>query len=664
MKNLRQLVIAGVLLVLAVILLTNLLLWMREADFIFKPKTYPQGNWHPVGPQPQEVWIAAPDGRKINGWYLPHQHPKAIILYLHGNAGNITDRYQEILKLHDTLDASVMIIDYPGYGKSQGVPEEKALIQAAELARAVLAQKASVSPQDIILLGRSLGTGVAVALAAHSGAKGVILISPFLSLADAVHDHYPILAARLVMHNQFDSMGKIPAYEGPLLVIHGVADEVIPISQGQALWSAARGPKQFVALGGVRHFDPLPDQAYQKIKQFIARLPIEASQKIKPIVILISIDGFRKAYLQQLKVPQLTQLAQDGVSAELLPVFPSVTFVNHYSIATGLYPEHHGILLNEFYAPDLKQYFTHQGHAPTANDPAWWKGEPIWVSAEKQGLLTASAFWPGTQARIAGFKPNYFQVYAEDSDPQIRAQQILHWLDLPSTKRPSLLMLYFENVDNAGHEFGPDADVVQEQAKRVDDALGSLIAGLKKRGLYQQVNIIIVSDHGMSSVDPTKVIDLLKYIKAQDLQAMTDHGAVMAIYPKPGKMAAVYQALKNAPEPMQVYRGAEIPAQYHYRFPGRTPPILCVAEEHAFILGSNRHIEKGIHGYDPRLEDMHGIFIAHGPAFKKGYSRPPFQNINIYALIAYLLHLRPAHTDGSLTTIEDVLIDSTGTDGR
>jgi predicted AlkP superfamily pyrophosphatase or phosphodiesterase len=376
---------------------------------------------------------------------------------------------------------------------------------------------------------------------------------------------------------------------------------------------------------------------------------------LKPTVILISIDGFKNNFLTQFPVPHLESLAKEGVHSPLLSVFPSVTFPNHYSIVTGLYPEHHGIMLNEFFAMDIKEPFTHHGHAPFVTDPRWWKGEPIGVTAQKQGQRTASAFWPSSQFAIEGVKPTYFRAFAEDGNPKQRVQQILQWLDLPEAKRPTLLLLYFENVDNAGHNAGPDSAPERQAAIQVDKSIGDLLLGLKKRGIASSVDIVLVSDHGMSQVDPKKVIDLMKFIPKNDLITIANEGAIVGVYPKPGRLDAVYQVLKDAKAPMSVYRGSDLSPELHYQYPGRTPPIICVADEQAFILGRDRVLQNGTHGYDPQIESMQGIFIAEGPAFKVDYSRAAFQNINIYVLLTKLLGLTPAKNDGSIEAIRDIL---------
>lgn len=373
------------------------------------------------------------------------------------------------------------------------------------------------------------------------------------------------------------------------------------------------------------------------------------------IVIVISIDGFKNDYLKQLSIPNLQHLMKTGVHAPLISVFPSSTFPNHFSIATGLYPEHHGIMLNEFLASDIKEPFDHAGHDPKVTSPNWWLGEPIWVTAEKQRLITASIDWPGAEYVIKDRKPSYIRRFVEDGSPDERIDATLHYLELPVRTRPRLIMLYFENVDNAGHEFGPDSNQVRDAARRVDNAIGKLIKGLQATGAYSSTNLIIVSDHGMTSIDKTKIINLKKFVPPQNLDVVVGEGAVVGVYPKPGKLDAVYQALKSSREPMSVYLSSKIPANLHYRNAKRTPPIVVLAKEHAFILGTSNKLEEGVHGYNPMLVSMRGIFIANGPAFKSGYEKAAFRNIHLYNLIAYLLEVKPSRNDGSLMAVKRVL---------
>jgi predicted AlkP superfamily pyrophosphatase or phosphodiesterase len=392
----------------------------------------------------------------------------------------------------------------------------------------------------------------------------------------------------------------------------------------------------------------------------IAGFKLCASNQLKntndqPTVIVISIDGFKNDYLDHLSVPNLQHLIKTGVHAPLISVFPSSTFPNHVSIATGLYPEHHGIMLNEFLAFDIKEPFGHIGHDPKVSSSNWWLGEPIWVTAQKQGQVTASIDWPGAEYVIKDRKPSYIRRFVEDGNPDDRVKATLQYLKLPAKTRPRLIMLYFENVDNAGHEFGPDSKQVRVAATRVDNAIGKLIEGLKAQGIFSSTDLIIVSDHGMTDIDNTKIINLRKFVFRQDLVAVTGEGTVVGVYPKTGRLHRVYHALKSSHEPIDIYLSSKMPEDLHYSNAKRTPPIVVVAKEHAFILGSSNKVEKGAHGYNPTLASMKGIFIASGPAFKSDYEKTAFRNIHLYSLIAYLLDLKPTQNDGSLVAVKNVL---------
>ena len=271
MTPLKKIVI-GIIIIILIPFLLALDLWLYERYFIFNPKIYPAGNWHPVGIVPIDVWLKSVDGTRIHGWYLPYKNPKAIILYLQGNKGNVTDSYPELVKLHNRLHASVMVFDYRGFGRSEGKPEEKLIANDAEMARDWLAHKEHIRPDEVILLGRSLGGAVAVDLASRLGAKGLILIGTFLSLPDIVSYHYPIPFVRRIMHNQFDNIHKIVNYRGPLLVIHGDADELVPLEHGKKLFAAAPGPKTFYQIPGGKHFSPLTKEVYQVIGKFVTKI--------------------------------------------------------------------------------------------------------------------------------------------------------------------------------------------------------------------------------------------------------------------------------------------------------------------------------------------------------------------------------------------------------
>lgn len=388
---------------------------------------------------------------------------------------------------------------------------------------------------------------------------------------------------------------------------------------------------------------------------------------LKPTVILVSIDGFHPAYLDRYPVPTLSMLARQGVRARwMTPVYPSLTFPNHYSIATGLYPDRHGIVGNNIYDPKFKQTFSLSKREEVQNG-RWWLGEPIWVTAEKQGQRAAAFFFPGTEAEIGGMRPSRWKTYDEKIPNSERVDAVLSWLDLPVTERPTLILTYFSDVDHAGHESGPDSEGVRQAVAEVDGALTRLVDGLKSRKIFERVNIIVVSDHGMARIDPSKVVLLDDYFDPKQAEAVVWNGASVNIFPKPGMEQAIYSALKSkAPPDMTVYRRQETPARFHYGRSGRIGDIVVMADEGWTIASRERYREparaanggviyRGAHGYDNRLESMRAIFIAHGPAFKQSQVVEPFESVDVYNVMAEILGLKPASNDGGHAAARTVL---------
>ncbi|HEY4759383.1 MAG TPA: alpha/beta hydrolase [Thermoguttaceae bacterium] len=242
-----------------------------EESFIFFPSRYPEGDWRPQGLSFEDAYFQAADGTKLHGWYVPHDSPKAVILFCHGNAGNITHRADILEELND-IGASVLIFDYRGYGRSQGKPSEKGVLADARAARAWLAKREKIPEKNVVVMGESIGGAVAVDLAAKDGAKGLVLISTFTNLPELAAYHYPIFPVRLLMRSQFDSVGLIAKYKGPLLQMHGDVDTIVPIKFGRKLFEAANEPKQFLVIHNHDHNDPLPQKFYTALKTFLEKL--------------------------------------------------------------------------------------------------------------------------------------------------------------------------------------------------------------------------------------------------------------------------------------------------------------------------------------------------------------------------------------------------------
>lgn len=392
----------------------------------------------------------------------------------------------------------------------------------------------------------------------------------------------------------------------------------------------------------------------------------KAITDLRPTVVLVSIDGFRYDYLEKYQPPNLKSLARDGVQAKwMTPSFPSKTFPNHYTIATGLYPQNNGIVENSVYDKDTGVTFSMSNREEVQNG-RWWLGEPIWITAEKQGQKTAPYFWPGSEAKISGTWPTYWMPYDGKVTDDARVDTVLSWLDLPLEKRPTFLTLYFSDVDNAGHEFSPDSTETRDAVLKVDNELGRLIDGLKARGIFSQINLIIVSDHGMATQDPKNTIILDELFDTNLAVKVLWTAEIVGIFPKEGKEDAIFNALKaKLPAHAKVYRKAEMPERFHYSNSPRIAPLLVLPDEGWTLTTKERFEEakakgrsnrlRGGHGYDNGLTSMRAIFIAHGSAFKKGVVIEPFENVQVYNVMTKILGLKPAPNDGNDSVVNAAL---------
>jgi len=378
-------------------------------------------------------------------------------------------------------------------------------------------------------------------------------------------------------------------------------------------------------------------------------------------VILISMDGFRWDYTERTDTPNFDFLIENGVRAEsLIPVFPSFTFPNHLSIATGLYPENHGIVSNTMYDEVFDAWYTIGEGSESVTESRWYEGEPIWVTAEKQGKVTATYFWPGSEAEINGERPTYWYVFNVSTSNETILDQVLAWLDLLESERPIFITAYFNDANYWGHRLGPEAVEMDTVIQGLDVDLGRLIAGLTVRDLLDKVNIIVTADHGMVEIDRDRMIFLDDYINLSDV-TMVGWSPIAAIIPNEGLEESIYQSLVDAHPRFSVYKKGETPEHLHYRNHRRITPIIGIADEgwsistRSYYTNNPEAYTGGTHGYDPVFQSVHGIFLAYGPAFKDGLSVPSFQNIHIYELIANVLSIEPTVTDGSLDSVSAML---------
>ncbi len=396
------------------------------------------------------------------------------------------------------------------------------------------------------------------------------------------------------------------------------------------------------------------------VQAAVAQSPVN---DLKPTVILISLDGFRYDYLDKYNPPTLQQLAKDGVRAKwMIPSFPTKTFPNHYTIATGLYPEHHGIVENNVY--DYGEVFT-MSKLDQVQNPRWWWGEPIWVTAEKQGQRAASYFFVGSGTEIAGKYPSFWRTYNGRVPPEMRVDKVLSWLDKPASERPTMITLYFSDTDDAGHEFGPDAEETKYAAWNVDRYISRLMDGLKARKIDKKVNLIIVSDHGMAPVNVRNATFLDDYFDFDLADKILWTNEIVQIFPKSGKLDAIYDKIKNIAH-TNCWKKADIPARLHYNEGRRIAPIVCSSDEGWATTNHKRYDDwikdlddstqtRGAHGYDNRYQSMMATFIAHGEAFRKGYVAEPFENVEVYNLMCKILNLKPANNDGDLDHVRKML---------
>ena len=376
-------------------------------------------------------------------------------------------------------------------------------------------------------------------------------------------------------------------------------------------------------------------------------------------VLLISMDGFRADYLEKTHTPNFDKMSKNGIRSDgLIPVFISKTFPNHYSIATGMYAENHGLIANSFFASDLGEYYSIRDRK-SVEKADFYGGEPIWVTAEKQGLKTASYFWVGTEAAVSGIHPSIWKRYDQKVPFDDRIDSVMTWFSLPKPNRPRLIMLYFHEPDWTGHKYGPNSAQTIDQIQKMDGIMGTILKKAGNLTIADKLNVLVVSDHGMTEVNPEQVIDLSVYT---DLSGVATVGAGPIVFlsaDSSKRLTPIYNDLQQLPN-AQVYWKRDIPDRWHYRAHERIPEVLIVAEEGWTLMpmGHGPGMPKGTHGYDNKLKSMQAIFVAEGPAFKSGYSKEVFENIHIYPLLAHILGLEPySGIDGDLNVVRDLLAD-------
>lgn len=381
--------------------------------------------------------------------------------------------------------------------------------------------------------------------------------------------------------------------------------------------------------------------AQDTTQKIIANRKNDLAQQKKPYVILISIDAFRWDLADKYQAKNLISLRNAGVQADYLkPSFPSLTFPNHYSIVTGLYPSHHGIVDNIFYDKSRATVYR-KSDQKMAVDSSWYNGKPLWLLAEQQKMLSAIFYWPGSEISMNGIKPTYLYNYNEVIPVDRRIAIVKNWLQLPEEKRPHFIALYFPQVDKAGHNYTMESTEAQTAVQIVDEAIGKLVAEVKSTGL--EVNFIVVSDHGMTAIDRLNTLPMPKAINLDNF-IIPPGNAMLHLYTKnKAAIKPTYKALKAEAKDFEVYLSKNIPKAWHYNKKEdtyqRVGDLILIPHLPKVFSINGIKPDIGQHGFDPALPDMHAIFYAWGPNFKTGLQIPAFENVNIYPLIAKILGL-------------------------
>ena len=374
----------------------------------------------------------------------------------------------------------------------------------------------------------------------------------------------------------------------------------------------------------------------------------------KPHVVLISLDGFRHDYLDTRELPSLRRLMQRGARAKgMIPVFPSLTFPNHYSLVTGLYPEHHGIVANSFYDPARRQSYA-LGNRDAVSDGSWYRGEPIWVTAETQGMVAACFFWPGSEAAINNVRPTTWKAYDATIPNADRVKTVLDWLRRPPEQRPHLITLYFSDVDTAAHGGTLDSRRVNDALRTVDASIGTLVDGIDALPIRSQVYVLITSDHGMVETTAQQGVRLDALVDMGEIE-QSFGGAVAMLHVRggdPARAARVRDAINGRLQHGRAYLRHEVPERHRFRADPRIGDVVIIMDDAWTIVVMPRLAEAasrivrpdrwGAHGWDPALPSMHAIFLASGPGIRAGATIPAVHNVDVYPLMTELLGLRPA----------------------
>ncbi|UCA57852.1 ectonucleotide pyrophosphatase/phosphodiesterase [Chryseobacterium rhizoplanae] len=382
----------------------------------------------------------------------------------------------------------------------------------------------------------------------------------------------------------------------------------------------------------------------------------------KPYVIMISTDGFRYDYAKKYNAENLLKLSDGGVKAEaMIPSYPSITFPNHWSLITGLYPSHHGLIDNFFYDYKRKENYA-MSNKKNAEDGSWYGGIPLWGLAEKQGMVSASLMWVGSASDAGGMRPTYYYPYHEKFTPSEKVEKVVNWLKLPEDKRPHFISLYFPEVDGSGHHFGPDTKETEAAVHLIDQAIGDLVQKVNDLGL-KNVNFVFVSDHGMIKVDGGTPLEIPALLFDKNRFDFYNSQTLLRVYVKnPDDVKKVYKELKaQKTDDYEVYLDKKLPKYLHFATRddkyNRIGQILLLPKAPKIFLEKGKKTSVGKHGYNPKtVPEMKATFYAWGPEFKNNMEIGEFTNINVYPLVAEVLGLKIEQPiDGKLKILGKIL---------
>ena len=371
--------------------------------------------------------------------------------------------------------------------------------------------------------------------------------------------------------------------------------------------------------------------------------------------VIISLDGLRWDYLDTYDVPFMQQLAREGVKAVMQPSFPSKTFPNHYTLATGLTPDHHGIIANTFWDREKGVEFS-LGNKVTRADGNYYGGDPVWLTAKHQGVKTATVFWVGSDVTINGEHPTYWRDYqTEQLDFEGRVDEVLRLLKLPEKDRPHLIMAYFEEPDRSGHNYGPMNRLTRRALEDVDLLLSKMWARIQMLPIAAQVNFIVTGDHGMASVDPKRFVDIDEVLPKRWYERFCNDYPTLIYASAPQYVDSIYKALQGV-DHIRAWKKADIPAYLGYGTNKNVGDVVVLPDVGWLFADKPSKKQRGSHGFDHTAADMQVGFRAIGPDFKTGYEKPErFRNVCVYSLLCYLLGVTPSPNDGNLDEVRDML---------